>query len=79
MCVCIVKFYSAIRRTKRMPFVAIWMDPQFWICPGDSVSKESACSVGYPGSIPGLGKSPGEGNGNPIQYSCMKNFTDREA
>ena len=81
MCVCvyIVKFYSAIRRTKRMPFVAIWVDPQFWIFPGDSVSKESACNVGDPGSIPGLGKSPVEGNSNPIQYSCLKNFTDRGA
>ena len=36
--------------------------------PGSSVVKESACSIGYPGSIPGLGRSPGEGNGNPLQH-----------
>ena len=38
---------------------------------------ESACNVGHLGSIPGLGKSPGEGNGNPLQYSCLENPTDR--
>ena len=39
--------------------------------------KESACSVGEEGSIPGLGRSPGEGNGNPLQYSCLGNPMDR--
>ena len=34
---------------------------------------------GLPGSIPGLGKSPGAGNGNPLQYSCLENFKDRGA
>ena len=47
--------------------------------PGGSDSKESACSVGDLGSIPGLGRSPGEGNGNPCQYSCLENPTDRGA
>ena len=42
-----------------------------------SVSKEFACSAGDPGSIPGLGRSPGEGNGNPLQYPCLKNLMDR--
>ena len=42
-----------------------------------SVGKESACSAGDPGSIPGLGRSPGEGNGNPLQYPCLKNLMDR--
>ena len=37
---------------------------------------ESACSVGDPGSIPVLGRSPGEGNGNPLQYSCLENPMD---
>ena len=37
------------------------------------------CSVGFPGGISGLGRSPGEGNGNPLQYSCLKNPMDREA
>ena len=41
--------------------------------PGGSDSKESACNAGNPGSIPGLGRSLGEGNGNPLQYSCLEN------
>ena len=40
--------------------------------PGDSDGEESACNAGDLGSIPGLGRSPGEGNGNPLQYSCLK-------
>ena len=47
--------------------------------PGGSDSKESACNAGDPGSIPGLGRSPGEGNGNPLQYSCLDNSMDRGA
>ena len=43
---------------------------------GGSDYKESACNVGDPGSIPGLGRSPGEGNGNPLQYSCLENSMD---
>ena len=38
-----------------------------------SVGKESVCSAGDPSSIPGSGRSPGEGNGNPLQYSCLEN------
>ena len=41
--------------------------------PESSDSKESSCNVGEPGSVPGSGRSPGEGNGNPLQYSCLKN------
>ena len=44
-----------------------------------SVGKESACSAEDPGLMPGSGRSPGEGNGNPLQYSCLENPTDREA
>ena len=44
-----------------------------------SVGKASACNVGALGSIPGLGSSPGEGNGNPLQYSCLENPMDRGA
>ena len=47
--------------------------------PGGSDGKESACTVGDPGSIPGLGRSPGEGNGNPLQHSCLENPMDIEA
>ena len=42
-------------------------------------SKESACNAGDPGSIPGLGRSPGGGHGNPLQYSCLENLMDRGA
>ena len=47
--------------------------------PHSSIGKESACNAGDPGSIPGSGKSPGEGNGNLLQYSCLENPTDRGA
>ena len=47
--------------------------------PGGSDGKESACNAGEPGSIPGLGRFPGEGNGKPLQYSCLENPMDREA
>ena len=40
---------------------------------GGSRGEESACHGGDPGSIPGLGRSPGEGNGNSLQYSCLEN------
>ena len=41
--------------------------------------KESACNAGDPGLIPGSGRSPGVGNGNPLQYSCLENSMDRGA
>ena len=44
--------------------------------PGGSDSKASACNAGNPGSIPGLGRAPGEGNGNPLQHSCLENPMD---
>ena len=44
-----------------------------------SVGKESACNAGDLGLIPGLGRCPGEGNGNPLQYSCLENPIDRGA
>ena len=47
--------------------------------PGGLDSKESACSVGDMGSIPGLRRSPGEGNGNPLQYCYLENSMDRGA
>ena len=46
---------------------------------GGSEVKASASSVGDPGSIPGSGRSPGEGNGNPLHYSCLENPMDRGA
>ena len=47
--------------------------------PGGSDGKESACTVGDLGSIPGLGRSPGEKNGYPLQYSGQENSMNREA
>ena len=47
--------------------------------PGGSDGKESACNAGDLGSVPGLGRSPGEENGNPLQYSCQEKSMDRGA
>ena len=44
-----------------------------------SDGKASVCNAGHPGLIPGSGRSPGEGNGNPLQYSCLENPMDEEA
>ena len=49
------------------------------MCIGDSDIKDSASNAGDPGSIPGSGRSPGEENGNPLQYSFMENSRDRGA
>ena len=49
------------------------------VFPGGSDGKVSACNAGDPGSIRGLGRSPGEGNGDPLQYSCLENSMDGEA
>ena len=50
-----------------------------YIGTGGSDGTDSACNVGDLGSIPGPGRSPGEGNGNPLQYSCLENPMDRDA
>ena len=47
--------------------------------PGGSRGKESPCNAEDPSLVPGLGRSPGEGNGYPLQYSCLENSMDREA
>ena len=49
------------------------------MCPGGSDSEESACSVGDLCLVPGLGRSSGEGNGNPLQYSFLENPVDEGA
>ena len=54
-------------------------DFSFHHFPGGSEVKASACNEGDLGSIPGLGRSPGEGNGYPLQYSCLENPMDRGA
>ena len=50
-----------------------------WGFSGGLDGKESVCNAGDLGSIPGLGRSPGGGNGNPLQYSCLENSMDRGA
>ena len=54
------------------------IDGEYFECGflGGSEVKASACNVGDLGSIPGSGRSPGEGNGNPLQYSCLENPMD---
>ena len=59
--------YRKVSRTKFIPCFDF---------PGGSEGKASACNVGELGSIPGLGRSPGEGNGNPLQYFCLENPMD---
>ena len=54
--------------------VCVWMG-----FPHGSDSKQSSCNAGDSGLIPGLGRSPGEGNGYPLQYSCLENSIDRGA
>ena len=60
------------RKTKRRgEIIYIYYD-----FPGGSDGKESACNAGDPGLIPGLGRSPGEENSNPLQYSSLENAMD---
>ena len=56
-------------------FLLFWLKSR--VFPAGSDSKEPTCNAGEPGSIPGLGRSPGEGNGNALQYSCLENFVKR--
>ena len=51
----------------------------YWFSLVAQTVKESACNMGGPSSFPGSGRSPGEGNGNPLQYSCLENPMDRRA
>ena len=64
------------------PHVTLYICPNLYIVqdfPGGSDSKALAYNVGDPGSIPGLGKSSGKGNGNALQYYCLENPMDGEA
>ena len=76
-----MEYYSVMGKNKIMPFPATWMDLEIIILrviPGGSEVKASASNAGDPGSIPGSGRSPREGNGNPLQYSCLENPMDGE-
>ena len=69
---------------KSDPFSLLCLFVQLWICisvgsPGGSDSKESACTAGDRGSIPGSGRSPEGEHGNPLQYSCLENCVARGA
>ena len=57
----------------------LWASLTLDILPRGSYGKASACNAGDLGSIPGLERSPGEGNGYPLQYSCLKNSMDQGA
>ena len=62
------------------PFVSFLAIFCFYLdFPGGSEVKASASNAGDPGLIPGSGRSPGEGNGNPLQYSCLENPMNGEA
>ena len=66
------------------PLGHLWMsqlvpNSQFSYLINGSGGKEAICNAGDPGSIPGWGRSFGEGNGNPLQYSCLENPSDRGA
>ena len=54
----------------------LWCSVEFRNFPGGSDGKASSCNAEDAGSIPGSGRSPGEGNGNPLQYSCLENSMD---
>ena len=61
---------------KKFPHVSL---QNIYGFPGDSDGKESACNAGDPGSIPGLERSPEEGNGDTLQYLCLEKCVDRGA
>ena len=69
----------SLRFSHLLLFTCYLSRPSLLGFPGVSDGKESACNAGDLGLIPGLGRSPGEGNGNPLQYSCLENPTDRGA
>ena len=69
-------FFLLLPPIKAPELLFIFFYPLSWGFPGGSDSKASAGNTGDPGSIPGLGRSPGEGNGNPLQYSCLENSMD---
>ena len=66
----------------REQFLESWESSYLWEkggFPSSSAGKESTCNAGDLGWIPALGRPPGEGNGNPLQYSCLEKSTDRGA
>ena len=76
MCVCVCVYIYIYSFSCSFP---LWFITGYLGFPGGSDVKESAHNAGDPGLIPGSGRSPGEGNGNPLQYSCLENSMDRGA
>ena len=71
---------SCYLQDKEQNTCATGLRSEYYSCfPGGAEVKAFACSVGDLGSIPGSGRSPGEGNGYPLQYSCLENPMDRGA
>ena len=66
--------YAYQRSRKRIPLIRSFFHGKGF--PGGLDGKASACNAGDPGSIPGSGRSPGEGSGNPLQSSCLENPMD---
>ena len=73
------KFYSLKTISIVFALIEITISIVFGLFPGGSDGKASACNAGDLGSIPGMGRSPGEGNGKPLQNSCLENPMDRGA
>ena len=71
-----MEYYSAIKKNAFESVLMRWMKLEPVVFPGGSDGKASACNEGEPGLIPGLGRSPGEGNGNRLQYCCLENSMD---
>ena len=67
------------RLLKNISATSFLLSISHYCFPGGSDGKESACNAGNLGSVPGLGRSPGERNGNPLQDSCLENPMDRGA
>ena len=76
-----MKVFYAIKLTQivKMTNTIIYILPQFKRASQVAHGKESTCQAGDLGSIPGSGRSSGEGNGNPLLYSCLENPIDRAA
>ena len=70
---------SSLLKSRYRSFYCHFRASQAQHFPGGSGGKASVYNAGDPGSIPGSGRSPGEGNGNPLQYSCLENPMDRAA
>ena len=67
--------YSYFERT----YMSTYAEVKLYDFPGGSEGKAPVYNAGDPGSVPGSGRSPGEGNGNPLQYYCLENPMDRGA